>query len=225
MQSPIDWKKVSAVFLDMDGTLLDLHFDNYFWHEYVPIKYSQMNKLELLHAKELLIQRYKEKAGTLDWYCTDYWSENLQLDIPALKREISHRIKIFPNVREFLSKLKQLDKRVVMVTNAHRDSVSIKMKHLNIHSYFDKIISSHDFGYPKEEAKFWKLLYQVEPHNTASTLFMDDNLTVMAAAEAHGIEHLITIKQPDTSKPMQDTLHYPAISNFSEIMPTEQSTL
>jgi len=215
----MDWENVSAVFLDMDGTLLDLHFDNYFWHEYVPLKYSELHKLDFFQAKQLLLQQYKEKAGTLDWYCTDYWSKTLQLDIAELKREIAHRIKIFPHVRQFLSALKQIDKRVVMVTNAHRDSIEIKIHHLNIEGYFDNIVSSHDFGYAKEEAEFWHQLAQAEPHNTASTLFMDDNLTVMAAAEAHGIEHLITIKRPDTSKPEQDTLHYPAINNFLEIMP------
>lgn len=224
MQTPIDWENVSAVFLDMDGTLLDLHFDNYFWHEYVPLKYGELHKLDVLQAKQLLQQRYRSKAGTLNWYSTEYWSKTLQLDIPEMKREISHRIKIFPNVREFLEKLKQSNKRVVMVTNAHRDSVEIKIQHLNIQRFFDNIVSSHDFGYPKEEAKFWIKLNQVESYNTASTLLMDDNLTVMAAAEAHGIEHLITIKQPDSSKPVQDTLHYRAINDFAEIMPSEVTT-
>ena len=223
MQTPLDWNNVSAVFLDMDGTLLDLQFDNYFWHEFVPLKYSELHGLNLIQAKQLLKQRYRSKAGTLEWYCTDYWSKNLQLNIPELKREISHQIKIFPNVKEFLRMLIKINKRVVMVTNAHRDSLDIKLQHLNLHSYFDNIVSSHDFGCPKEEARFWNKLNQTEPHNNAETLFMDDNLTVLAAAEAHGIEHLITIKRPDTSLPAQDTLHYRAISDFSEIMPNEHA--
>src|SRR5688572_6670841 len=32
----IDWNAVDTVLLDMDGTLLDLHFDNYFWLTHLP---------------------------------------------------------------------------------------------------------------------------------------------------------------------------------------------
>ena len=59
-----------------------------------------------------------------------------------------------------------------------------------------------------------------EPFDLASTLFIDDNLSVLAAAEAYGIQNLLTIKQPDSSKPLQDTMHYPALSDFAEIMPS-----
>ena len=37
----IDWNAINTVLLDMDGTILDLHFDNYFWKEYVPQKYAE----------------------------------------------------------------------------------------------------------------------------------------------------------------------------------------
>ena len=138
----MDWRKVSAVFLDMDGTLLDLNFDNYFWHEHVPLRYSQKHNINLGQAKQNLQSRYKSKAGTLDWYCTDYWAKELDLDIALLKQEISHRIQIFPKVKQFLGKLKEINKRVLLVTNAHRDSITIKISSLQLESYFDKIISN-----------------------------------------------------------------------------------
>lgn len=219
MQIPMDWGEVTAVFLDMDGTLLDLYFDNYFWHEHVPLRYSQKHKINLHHAKQQLQAHYQSKAGTLDWYCMDFWSKELELDISILKQEISHRIQIFPYVKEFLGKLKNINKQVLLVTNAHRDSIAVKINHLQIERYFNKIISAHDFGYPKEEQSFWNKLMATEPYDPATTLFVDDNLAVLAAAETYGIQQLITIKQPDSSKPIQDTLHYHAISDFSQIMP------
>ncbi len=219
MQIPMDWRKVSAVFLDMDGTLLDLNFDNYFWHEHVPLRYSQKHKINFNQAKQKLLSRYKSKIGTLDWYSTECWARELDLDIVLLKQEISHRIKIFPKVKQFLMKLDGLDKRVLLVTDAHRDSVSIKMKFLQLESHFDKIISSHDYGYPKEDLSFWAKLMECEPYEPKRTLFIDDNVNVLSAAKASGIQFLITIKQPDSSKPEQDTLHYQVISNFAQIMP------
>lgn len=220
MQIPMDWRKVSAVFLDMDGTLLDLNFDNYFWHEHVPLRYSQKHNINLDQAKQNLQSRYKSKAGTLDWYCTDYWAQELDLDIALLKQEISHRIQIFPKVKQFLGKLKEINKRVLLVTNAHRDSITIKISSLQLECYFDKIISSHDYGYPKEDISFWYKLMECEPYEPERTLFIDDNIDVLTAAKESGIQYLISIKQPDSSKPEQDTSHYKAISNFDQIMPS-----
>ena len=216
----MDWNSITTVFLDMDGTLLDLYFDNYFWHEHVPLRFSEKHEIDLHDAKQQLQIRYKSKAGTLDWYCVDFWTDELELDIAALKCEVSKHIQIFPNVEKFLKKLKQQEKHIALVTNAHRKSIDIKMSHLDLVNYFDKIISSHDYGHPKEEQPFWHKLMQVEPFDPTTTLFIDDNLAVLAAAEAYGIQNLLSIKQPDSSKPLQNTQHYYALSNFDEIMPS-----
>ena len=58
MQTSIDWKTITTVFLDMDGTLLDLYFDNYFWHEHVPLRFSQKHSMALDDAKQKLLARY-----------------------------------------------------------------------------------------------------------------------------------------------------------------------
>ena len=215
----MNWEKLTTVLLDMDGTLLDLYFDNYFWHEHVPLRYSQKHSVDLEYAKQELNARYQRKAGTLDWYCTDYWANDLNLDIYAFKQEVSHRISVFPNVKKFLERLLQSDMHVVLATNAHRDSISVKMNTAKLERYFNNIISSHDFGYSKEQQLFWRRLMEIEPFDPSSTLFIDDNLKVLAAAEEFGIKHLVTIKQPDSTKAEQDTLHYHAISDFSQIMP------
>jgi len=215
----MDWNSITTVFLDMDGTLLDLSFDNYFWHEFVPLRFSQKYKLEFDDAKQKLLKRYKSKSGSLEWYCVDYWSTELDLDIPALKREISKRIQIFPHVEKFLTRIKQKGMHIALVTNAHRKSLDIKMDHLDLEPYFDKIISSHDYGHVKEEQAFWQQLNKAQPFNPETTLFVDDNLTVLSAAELYGIKFLVTIKQPDSSKPPQDTQHFISVSNFEEIMP------
>ncbi|QMU62757.1 MAG: GMP/IMP nucleotidase [Gammaproteobacteria bacterium] len=217
----MDWKSITAVFLDMDGTLLDLYFDNYFWHEHVPLRFSEKHAIELHAAKQHLLTRYKSKSGTLDWYCVDFWANELDLDIVALKREVSKHIQIFPNVEKFLKKLKLHKKYIAMVTNAHRKSIAVKMDHLDLEGYFDKVISSHDYGHAKEEQEFWHTLMHEEPFDPATTLFIDDNLAVLAAAEAYGIQHLLSIQKPDSSQPLQDTLHYRALSDFDEIMPIQ----
>ncbi|HNG60363.1 MAG TPA: haloacid dehalogenase, partial [Cellvibrionaceae bacterium] len=39
----IPWQAIDTLLLDMDGTLLDLHYDNYFWLEYLPRAFAAKN--------------------------------------------------------------------------------------------------------------------------------------------------------------------------------------
>ena len=214
----LDWARIETVFLDMDGTLMDLAFDNYFWHEYVPLIYSKKCKIEFDHAKTLLLGKYKSMRGSLNWYCTDYWSEQLDLNIAELKRDVVDRIVLFPLVREFLIWLKNNNKRSVLLTNAHMDSVRIKMEKTGIENMFDRIISSHTYGYAKEADAFWPVLAQDEGYSPANTLLIDDNIAVLQAADRHGIQYLLSVGQPDKSLPEQDTQHFVGISGFEEIV-------
>ena len=65
----IDWSNIETVLLDMDGTLLDLHFDNYFWKTHVPIIYARKNDITPEQAFEKLLPHFQQHMGTLEWYC------------------------------------------------------------------------------------------------------------------------------------------------------------
>ncbi len=214
----IDWKKIDTVLLDMDGTLLDLNFDNHFWKEFVPLKYAQQKHLSLDSAKQVLEPQFKSMEGTLEWYCLDYWSEVLQLDIAGLKAEISGLIAVLPHVTEFLEKLQQSSQRVLLVTNAHRDSLGLKMEKTCLQPFFDGIISSHDLGFPKENPDFWPLLQQQQAFDKKTTLLIDDSLAVLNSARQFGIAHLISVSKPDSRQPKKTVIDYRAIEDFRELM-------
>ena len=214
----IDWKKIDTVLLDMDGTLLDLNFDNHFWKEFVPLKYAQQKALSVDSAKQVLEPQFKSMEGTLEWYCLDYWSEVLKLDIAALKAEISGLIAVLPHVTEFLEKLQQSSQRVLLVTNAHRDSLGLKMEKTCLQPFFDDIISSHDLGFPKENPGFWPLLQQQQAFDKQTTLLIDDSLAVLNSARQFGIAHLISVSKPDSRQPKKTVIDYLAIEDFRELM-------
>ena len=117
----INWTSLETVFLDMDGTLLDLHFDNHFWLEHLPKRYAEQYGLHPSEAKDKLIGMIMAEKGTLNWYCTDYWSERLAMDITGLKSEVGDRIGYRPHVADFLQALKTTGLQSVIVTNCHPD--------------------------------------------------------------------------------------------------------
>jgi HAD superfamily hydrolase (TIGR01509 family) len=214
----IDWKKIDTVLLDMDGTLLDLNFDNHFWKEFVPLKFAEKQGLSTDAAKRQLEPRFKSMEGKLEWYCLDYWSDVLELDIAGLKAEISGLISVLPHVTEFLERAHQSPKKVYLVTNAHRDSLGLKMEKTCLHRFFDQIISSHDLGFPKEHAEFWRLLQQQMPFAEQNALLVDDSVAVLNSAKQFGIAHLISVSKPDTKQPKRLIAGYPAIEDFRELM-------
>ena len=158
----IPWHEIDSVFLDMDGTLLDLHFDNHFWREHVPLRYAEKHHIDIAAAKSELVPRFRLKEGTMDWYCVEYWSRELELDIADLKQEIHHLIAVHNHVEEFLERTRAAGKRVVLLTNAHAKSLDLKMEVTGLTTAFDALICAHDIGYPKEDPRFWPLLEQDE---------------------------------------------------------------
>ncbi|MEE4376258.1 MAG: GMP/IMP nucleotidase [Candidatus Competibacteraceae bacterium] len=213
------WHQIQTVLLDMDGTLLDLRFDNHFWLEYMPQRYGEKQGLSVDQARAELLTRYRAVEGTLDWYCIDYWSEQLDLDVVALKREVAHLIAIRPYAVDFLDTLRNLGKRVVMVTNAHPGSLGLKMEKTRLSGCFDELISSHALGVAKEDPAFWLRLGDVVPFQAKTTLLVDDNLTILQTAQNAGIAYLLSILRPDSTQPPKIAGDFPAIHDFSELLP------
>ena len=218
----IDWKRIETALLDMDGTLLDLHFDNYFWQEHLPMRYAQLKGLEPVSAKHYIISETRRIRGTLNWYSTDYWSEMLQIDVVELKHEVSHKVAIRPYCIDFLDALRAAGKDVVMVTNAHHDSLSLKMEITQLAHKFDRLITVHEFSLPKEDPQCWHEVHRRHPFRAARTLLIDDNLHALESAREYGIEHLLAVYKPDSQAPQRETGHFDAIHSFDDIMPIDE---
>ena len=215
----IDWSRIDTVFLDMDGTLLDLHFDNHFWLEHMPRRYAEHHGIASDIARAHLAVHYERHAGTLNWYCLDFWSTELALDIVQLKQEVAHLIAVRPDVPGFLDAVRTSGRRMVMVTNAHPKSLGLKMRETRIDAYFDAMISSHQIGIPKEHPDFWQGLQEIEPFDRHRTLFVDDSLPVLESAQAYGIGQLLAVCNPDSKQPHKDCGGFTAITSFMQVMP------
>ena len=214
-----DWHQIDTVLLDMDGTLLDLHFDNFFWLEFVPRRYAETHAMPLDEARASLHGRYRDIQGTLNWYCVDHWSRELGLDIALLKEEVEHLIAVHPNVVEFLDLLHLAGKQRVLVTNAHQKSLELKMRRTRLRDRLDHVVCAHDLGLPKEASEFWPRLQQEQAFDPMRTLFVDDSLPVLRSAHRYGIRHLLAILEPDTRQSRRVVDEFPAVGGFGELLP------
>ena len=214
----VNWSAIDTVLLDMDGTLLDLRFDNWFWQELIPSRYAAANGLEVAAAKVLLAPRFVALRGTLQWYCIEHWTRELGLDIGGIKREVLARVGFLPGAREFLLKLKASGKRCVLVTNAHPRTLAIKNERVALTQYFDACYSTHPFAAPKEDPAFWPRLAAEERFQPERTLFVDDSLSVLDAARDFGIGWLRAVRRPDSGQPPQHTGDYAAVDRVADLM-------
>ncbi len=214
----LSWNQIDTVLLDMDGTLLDLHFDNHFWLELIPAKLAERDGISLEQAKARMQKDYDAVTGTIAWYCLDYWAERLQMDIVSAKREVQHLISLREDSLPFLDALHASGRQVVLVTNAHPGSLSLKVERTQLDQHIDLLISTHEFGVTKESQSLWQQLQARLGFDPARTLFVDDSLVILEAARQFGIAHLLAVSNPDSKIPARQIDDFPAVQDFRYLL-------
>jgi len=211
--------EIKYVLLDMDGTLLDKYFDDYFWEHLLPEIYAEKKNITFGRAKEELLLRYKAHEGTLNWTDIDFWSREVDIDIPALKEQIKHLIEVHPHVEEFLKMLKQRKKKVFLLTNAHYKVLDIKLKKTRIGRYFDSTVTSFEIGYPKEMQEFWEKTEKQLGFRKEQSLFIDDTKAVLRAAKKFGIKYILYKSLSSSRSEPGNSEEFPSLDDFRELMP------
>jgi len=211
--------RFETILLDMDGTLLDLAFDNYFWRELVPSHFARRRDISEDSARDHIYELYAGREGTLDWYCVDFWSEQLDLDIQALKLAASYRVQFLPGAEQFLEVAQTSGKRLVLVTNAHNHTLRIKNDVTQLDRWIGEFVTSHDLGAPKERLEFWHQLQELLGFDPATTLFVDDSLPVLDAAVKFGLAGVVAVRKPATGSPPKATADHHFIDGVEELLP------
>lgn len=217
----LPWDDIDTVLVDMDGTLLDLAFDNFFWLELVPRTYAAQRRLPEEQARRELLQAYRALEGSLAWYCIDHWTDALGIDLRALKWQHRDRIRYLPRATEFLAMVRARGKRLLLVTNAHREVLAVKVERTGLDREVDEMVSSHDFRAPKESVEFWQRFADGGRFDTQRTLLVDDSLSVLAAGRRFGLRHTLAIRCPDSSQPPREITEFPAVDGVHALAPTE----
>lgn len=214
----LPWHKIQTVLLDMDGTLLDLHFDTKFWLEHIPLKLSEKTGKSLEEAHAYMKEAFAEVHGEIRWYCLDYWAEKLDLNILEAKQDLVHLIRMRDDCLPFLDALKQSQRQVILVTNAHPDTLALKLEKTALDEHINTLISTHQFGVSKEFQSLWQQLQAQLEFDPATTLFVDDNQAILDAAKQFGIAYTLGVSNPDSQEPENVIAGHPSTNNYHDII-------
>ncbi len=211
-------QRSETLMLDMDGTLLDLAFDNYVWRDLVPRRYAAANGMTFEAARDHLFEQYRSVQGDLEWYCLDHWCERLQIDVVQLHHDVNHRIGYLPGALDFLRTVHEQDLRVLLVTNSHPDTLALKDAVTGLSDYFDGVISSHNYGHAKESQSFWHALREDVDFDVETTLFVDDSQPVLQSAADYGVKMLVTVTRPDTGRPVREDSDFRGVEGVADML-------
>ena len=212
-----DWPNIDTVLLDLDGTLLDQAYDNHIWRDLVPQRFAVARDIDLQAAYAEISRLFAERIGTLDWYCVDYWTRRLGVDIGALHREVRSHVAWLPGAREFLVNMRAQGKRLVLLTNSHPTALAVKHEESGVLDYLDAAITSHDFGAPKENPEFWTAALARFGYDPARSLFADDNAKMLGAARNAGIRWVYGIRHWDTNGSRREHFDHPAVDSVADL--------
>ncbi|MDC6471418.1 HAD-IA family hydrolase [Litorivicinus sp.] len=214
----IDWHSIDDVLLDMDGTLLDLHYDATFWLNNVHSIVANLTGEPEHVIQERFHRELKKHEGTLAWYCTDYWADFFGIDLIEAKQQLAHLIRFRPHAEQFLNVLNSLPLRTLIATNAHPDVIQLKLNVVPLEDMVDGIVSSHQYGVAKEHPDFWRALFDEYAINPDRALFMDDSSKVLDAADRAGVREVVEIRHPNLSEPPRSTWKQ-GIDDFDVLFP------
>lgn len=210
-----NWNEIDTVLLDMDGTLLDLHFDNQFWLHRVPEALARQQNITFDEAQQAFFKQCDLVKGTLNWYCSDYWSKQTNINIQQLNIDNADSIKMRNDAPLFLQALQKHNIQRVLLTNAHPDGLTIKLAKTGLAAFLDHIYSTHELGYCKESLALWHTLIKRHAFDPKRTLFIDDNEELLLVAKEFGIRYVLGIKNPDSQSEHKVFEHCPAIHDYN----------
>lgn len=214
----LDWSQIDDVLLDMDGTLLDRHFDNFFFEEELPRRYAALHGLLFDESRDRLMAMYRSVEGELAWTDLHYWTERVGIDVVAMHKELDHMIGFLPGAEEFLRDLRRLGKRVTIVTNAHEAGVSVKAAKTGLDRHVDRIVDAFEVGYLKMRPEYWPACQRLVGFDPGRSLYVDDDESCLDAARRFGISGIVHSAKSSSQLPPAPSTGYLSVERLSHLM-------
>jgi GMP/IMP 5'-nucleotidase len=213
-----NWNQIDDVLLDMDGTLLDRHFDNFFFEEELPRRYAGIQGLTFEAARDRLMAMYRSVEGELAWTDLHYWTRRVGIDVIAMHKELDYMIGFLPGAEVFLSELRARGKRIIVLTNAHEAGVAVKSAKTGLSRYVDRIVDAFEVGYLKMRSEYWPACQQLVGFNPARSLYVDDDESCLGAARQFGISGIVHSAKSSSQLPPAHSSTFTSVEHLSQLV-------
>jgi putative hydrolase of the HAD superfamily len=120
----------------------------------------------------------------------------------------------------FLDALKASGKQRILLTNAHPHNLAVKLEHTGLASHLDLLLSTHTFGYPKEDQRLWQAVAEKTGLQPERTLFIDDSEPILDAAAQFGIRYCLGVTNPDSGLAEKSYLRHPGLNDYRRMIPS-----
>jgi len=214
----LDWDNIDDVLLDMDGTLLDRHFDNVFFEEELPRRYAALQGLSFEESRGQLMAMYRSVEGELAWTDLHYWTDRVGIDVVAMHKELDHMIGFLPGAEVFLRGLRRRGKRITILTNAHRAGVEVKTAKTGLDRHVDRIVDAFEVGYLKMRPEYWPACQQLVGFDPKRSLYVDDDESCLDAAKRFGIVEIIHSAKSSSQVPASHSTSFGSVEQLSHLM-------
>jgi HAD superfamily hydrolase (TIGR01509 family) len=214
----VNWSLIDDVLVDMDGTLLDRHFDNFFFEEELPRRYAAMHGLSFEASRARLMAMYRSVEGELAWTDLEYWSGRVGIDVVAMHQELQHLMGFLPGAENFLAAVRAKGKRITVLTNAHHTGVAVKSAKTGLNRYVDRIVDAFEVGYLKMRSEYWPACRTLVGFDPSRSLYVDDDETCLAAARQYGIGAIFHSAKSSSQLPPARSAHFASIEHLPALL-------
>lgn len=185
---------MKAIFLDLDGTLIDSPAAIYQIYTAFLAKYGfegSREEFEELNGPNLsqIVAHLKEKYGINEE------KESLKKRYASGFLQVYGKVPLFEGVREFLEMTRQEKLQLALVSSAPREALKTFLFEHDLSSYFTKSISGDDVEESKPNPEIYLRALKELSLNADEVIAVEDSLNGVKAAIAANIETLCFAKQ------------------------------
>ena len=136
--------QIKVVSFDLDGTLVSRELEQEFWWQEIPRLYALQHRVSSAKATEVWekeVRKVSERRA--EWFEAGFWFKRLGLkeDHNRILRDLRHLIRVYPEAKGVLRKLRKAGFKLVVFSNASRDFLNLKLEVCGLEKYFDAVYS------------------------------------------------------------------------------------